>query len=165
LDSYTFSQSLDTTKILNGGSFGFDFVFDPQKRSKSVITVPVHPVHSKRDDKENYWNNNQDDKLDPEYCPAKSGPEIPLAGENRQNDDERKEEHGNNALQNCIAPVFNDEYASNDATITFENLRILLVISPMFSHRNDFSGPVPNNFIRIMESPHSLLHNFECTDC
>jgi len=23
--------------------------------------------------------------------------------------------------KNCIAPVFNDEYASNDATITFEN--------------------------------------------
>ena len=43
--------------------------------------------------------------------------------------------------KNCIAPVFNDEYASNDATLTFENKRILLVITPMFSHRNYFSDP------------------------
>jgi hypothetical protein len=43
--------------------------------------------------------------------------------------------------KNCIAPVFNDEYASNDATITFGNKRILQVIPPMFSYRNDFSEP------------------------
>ena len=84
-------------KILNGGSFGFDVIFDSQKRSKSVITVPVHPVQNKRDDKENNRNNNQDDEFDPENCPAKSGPEIPLAGENRQDEDKQKEEHGDDA--------------------------------------------------------------------
>jgi len=66
--------------------------------------------------------------------------------------------------KNCIAPVFNDEYASNDATTAFENLRIPACHPSDVLSSQRFLGPVPNNFIRIMESPHSLLHTFDCND-